>query len=367
MIQVARTVGNNKVGIDALAAHPERIDVRSPSEFAEDHLPGAINLPVLDDLQRAAVGTLHARDSAFAAKQHGAAIVARNIADIIDEHCRGKARDWAPLVYCWRGGKRSGSLAHVLREIGWRAVQLDGGYQTYRRYVVAKLATLPSRFRFVVICGLTGSGKSRLLHALAEIGAPTLDLEGLARHRGSLLGDLPDAPQPSQKWVESQMLTALEALDPARPVFIESESRKIGTVQIPTALLEAMRASPCVRLATPQPLRVELLKEDYPHFLAAPDELGARLAHLVPIHGRRTIDEWTAAARAGDFDTLVGALLVAHYDPTYSRSIERNFPRVTEAQTVTPADIMPATFRAIAQKLAQEPAPDRAANLQEHP
>jgi len=341
-----------KVGIDALARHPFRIDVRSPSEFAEDHLPGAVNWPVLDDAQRAEIGTLHAQVSAFAAKQRGAAIVARNIADILDAHCQGRPRDWAPLVYCWRGGKRSGSLAHILKEIGWRAVQLDGGYRTYRRHVVTALAELPQRFRFVVICGLTGSGKSRLLGALANLGEQVLDLEGLARHRGSLLGDLPGDPQPTQKAFDSAVLAALEALDPARPVFVESESRKIGTVQVGDALLAAMREAACVRVNTPQPLRVALLKEEYVHFLADPVALNARLAHLVPLHGRKTVDRWAAAALAGDFDPLVTELLVAHYDPTYSRSIVRNFPASVHAIDVAPAGIGPEAFGALAREVA---------------
>ena len=343
-----RAAAEAKVGIAALASHPDRIDVRSPSEFAEDHIPGATNLPVLDDAQRAEVGTLHAQSSAFLARQRGAALVARNIARIVEENCQGKPREWAPLIYCWRGGKRSEALTHVLKEIGWRAVQLEGGYQTYRRHVVATLATAPAHFRYVVICGLTGSGKSRLLNALLDAGAQTLDLEELARHRGSLLGDWPDAPQPSQKWFDSNVLAAFARFDPARPVFVESESRKIGTVQVPEALLAAMRAAECVRVDMPQSLRVALLKEEYAHFLADPDALAARLAHLVPLHGRKTVDRWNAAARAGDFDSLIHELLVQHYDPTYARSIERNFPRIAQAPTVTPATISAAAFRTLA-------------------
>jgi tRNA 2-selenouridine synthase len=348
-----RVPAGNKAGLEALADHPVGIDVRSPSEFAEDHIPGAVNWPVLDDAERAEVGKLNTEVSAFAAKQRGAAIVARNIAHIVETHCLGKPRDWAPLVYCWRGGKRSGSLAHVLKEIGWRAIQLDGGYRTYRRHVVAALAEMPARFRFVVICGLTGSGKSRLLAALAGIGEQVLDLEGMAKHRGSLLGDLPDDPQPSQKAFDSAVLAALEQFDPQRPVFVESESRKIGTVQVGDSLLAAMRVASCVRVATPQPLRVALLKEEYPHFLADPDALNARLAHLVPLHGRKTVERWAVAARAGDFDLLVAELLVAHYDPAYSRSIERNFPGSVHAITVTPAAIAPAAFTAVAREVAQ--------------
>lgn len=339
----------------------DRIDVRSPSEFALDHIPGAVNWPVLDDAERAEVGTLHARESAFAAKQRGAAIVARNIARIVEERCAGKPRDWAPLVYCWRGGKRSGALTHVLCEIGWRAVQLDGGYQTYRRHVVAELARLPAQFPYIVICGLTGSGKSRLLAALASAGAQVLDLEGLARHRGSLLGDLPDDPQPSQKWFDSQLHAALARFDPARPVFVESESRKIGTVQLPDALLARMRDARCVRVDTPLALRVALLKDEYAHFLTEADALGARLERLVPLHGRKTIERWNDAAQAGDFDALVRDLLVQHYDPAYTRSIERNFPKVTAAIAVTPREVGAASFAVLARELLEAvsaPAPE---------
>ena len=231
----------SKISVAELADYPDRIDVRSPSEFADDHIPGAVSLPVLDDRERAEVGTLHAQASAFAAKRRGAALVTRNIARILETYCANQPREWKPVVYCWRGGKRSGALAHILSEIGWRAVQLDGGYRAYRRHVITLLEQVPSRFRFYVICGLTGTGKSRLLQALADAGAQVLDLEGLARHRGSLLGDLPGDPQPSQRRFDSELLAQLQCLDPQRPVFVESESRKIGTVQLPDALLAAMQ------------------------------------------------------------------------------------------------------------------------------
>ncbi len=342
-----------KVGVAALALHADRIDVRSPAEFVEDHIPGAINAPVLDNAERAEVGTLHAQVSAFAAKQRGAALVARNIARILEDQCAGKPRDWAPVVYCWRGGKRSGALAHVLAEVGWRAVQLDGGYQAYRRHVVATLAEFPARLRYVVVCGLTGSGKSRLLIALQDAGAQVLDLEQLAQHRGSLLGDLPDAPQPSQKWFDSQLLDAFAGFDAARLVFVESESKRIGALQVPVALLDAMRAAPCIKLDTPQPLRVALLKEEYTHFLADADALNNKLRHLAPLHGNKMIAQWDAAARAGDFDTLVADLLSRHYDPMYSRSITRNFPRVDEAISVVPAAIDAGAFDVIARELVR--------------
>ncbi|HEY5307148.1 MAG TPA: tRNA 2-selenouridine(34) synthase MnmH [Casimicrobiaceae bacterium] len=342
----------NKVGLDAMSSHPERIDVRSPSEYALDHLPGAINLPVLDDDERRVVGTMQAQESAFAARRFGAALVARNIANIVETHCREQPRDWAPIVYCWRGGKRSASLAHVLNQIGWRAVQLDGGYRTWRRHVVAALTSLPNRFTYRVVCGLTGSGKSRLLGALREEGAQVLDLERLARHRGSLLGDLPDGPQPSQKAFETQLFVAFEGFDPARPVYVESESRKIGALQVPEALLVAMRTAECIRVDTPRALRIVLLKDEYAHFVDDPASLHERLQPLVPLLGRKMIERWRAAGVAGDFDMLVGELLDSHYDPIYGRSIERNFPNTRNALAVTPDDISTTAFRALARTIA---------------
>ncbi len=211
------------------------IDVRSPSEFAEDHIPGAINCPVLDDEERIRVGTLYKQVSAFEAKKIGAALVARNIGNHIESRFVEQGRDWKPLVYCWRGGNRSGAMATILARIGWPAVQLDGGYKEYRRHVNAALTTLPNAFSYRVVCGTTGSGKSRLLQTMAAEGAQVLDLEQQAIHRGSLLGHEPRIAQPSQKAVEITLWLAMRRFDPERPVFIESESKKVGNVRVPDA------------------------------------------------------------------------------------------------------------------------------------
>jgi len=337
-----------RVGVARIGEFASRIDVRSPSEFAVDHLPGAINLPILDDDERARVGTMYVQVSAFDARKLGAAIVARNIARIVETYAHDQPREWTPLVYCWRGGQRSRALTHVLAEIGWRAHQLDGGYRAYRRHVVATLLTQPQRFDYRVICGLTGSGKSKLLAALAAEGAQTLDLEGLARHRGSLLGDLPGDPQPSQKSFESALNAVLGGLDPARPVYVESESRKIGNLQVPESLLATMRGAACVTLDTPRALRVSLLKSEYAHFLAAPDALSARLDRLLPVHGKKTLERWRDAGQRGDFDALIAELLDAHYDPMYTQSIDRNFPRRDAALSITASDVSDAGFQALA-------------------
>ena len=238
---------------------------------------------------------------------------------------RGQPRDWKPLVYCWRGGQRSRALAHVMNEIGWRAVQLDGGYRAYRRDVVARLAVEPARYRFLVLCGLTGSGKSQLLGALAAAGAQTLDLERIAQHRGSLLGQLPGAVQPSQKKFETDLLATLAALDPERPVYVEAESRRIGAIQLPDALLERMREGETIRVRTSLPHRIALLKSEYGHFLADATLLLERLRPLVTLHGKAAFSRWQTLAESGDWDTLVGELLESHYDPLYRRSTARHF------------------------------------------
>ncbi|HVP89055.1 MAG TPA: tRNA 2-selenouridine(34) synthase MnmH [Casimicrobiaceae bacterium] len=344
--------GVRRVSVDALAEYPERIDVRSPAEYAIDHAVGAANHPVLNDDERATIGTLYAR-SPFEARKLGAAVVARNIATMLETAFMAQTRDWRPLVYCWRGGQRSRALTQVLLEVGWRAAQLEGGYRAYRRHVVAELARLPARFDFVVICGLTGSGKSRLLAALADAGAQTLDLEAVARHRGSLLGDIPGDAQPSQKWFESQLFDAFAKLDPARPVYVESESRRIGTLQMPEALVARMRDGRRVTMVTPVAERIALLKEEYAHYFAAPNELSERLEALTELRGKATIARWKAMAAACDWDALVAELLEGHYDPTYARSLGRNFPREEDALTLELQRTSRADFIALARELRE--------------
>jgi tRNA 2-selenouridine synthase len=306
------------------------VDVRSPAEFAEDHIPGAINCPVLDDEQRARVGTLYKQVSPFEAKKIGAALIAKNIASHVEKTFREKPRNWKPLVYCWRGGKRSGAMAHILRDIGWEARTLEGGYKAYRRWVVAQLERVPYGLRFRVVCGPTGSGKSRLLQALARAGAQVLDLEALAAHRGSVLGDLPGRPQPSQKMFESLILNCLFAFDPEKEVHVEAESRKIGQLQVPDVLIHRMRGSPCLRLRATIETRVALLMDEYRHFLENRALLDAQLDCLAGLHGRSRIAEWKSLATG----ELVRRLLEEHYDPAYQRSISRNYVRFGEAAVV---------------------------------
>jgi tRNA 2-selenouridine synthase len=341
---------------EALAApdsYDAIIDVRSPSEFAEDRLPGALNWPVLDDAERAEVGTVYTRVSTFEARKRGAAIVSRNIARIIDEHVAGLPREWRPLVYCWRGGQRSGSLSIVLAQIGFRTRQLQGGYKAFRAVVRDELTGLPARLDWRVLAGRTGSGKTRLLQALAAEGAQVLDLENLAAHRGSVLGGLPDRPQPSQKEFETLVWQSLRGFDPQRPVFVESESRRIGKLQLPDSVLEALRS--CT-----QPLlvrmdlaaRVKLLQEDYAFFIEDVDALCERLQALSELRGKASVARWQAQARAGEWQQLLTELMEQHYDPLYDHGLKASHDRHAPQPLDLP-DGEPQTLAAVARTLAR--------------
>ena len=206
------------VALAQLGAFSAVIDARSESEWAHDHLPGALNWPSLHDDERARVGTMYKQVSPFEAQKLGAALVARNIAAHIEREVMDKPKNWQPLLYCWRGGKRSGALGLILGQIGFRVQVIEGGYKAFRRAMLADLPARVQRLQYRVVCGPTGSGKTRLLHALHAAGAQVLDLEALASHRASVLGLIPGHPQPSQKRFEMLVWETLRAFDPARPV-----------------------------------------------------------------------------------------------------------------------------------------------------
>ena len=328
------------------------LDARSEGEYADDHLPGAHNWPSLNNEERIRVGTLYKQVSPFEAQKIGAALVAQNISRHILSHVLDKPKNWQPLVYCWRGGQRSLSLHWFLGQIGFRSRQLVGGYKAYRAQVRDELQTLPAQFRYRVLCGLTGCGKTRLLQALAAEGAQVLDLEGLAAHRGSVLGGLPDQPQPTQKRFDSALWATLRQLDPARPVFVESESRKIGRVALPAQLLTALHSQgQPLWVDLPAAERVALLLQDYAHFAADPAGFCAMLDGLVELRGRARVAAWQAQARAGDWAGVFEALMREHYDPGYASSLHRHFPALAGTTPLALADTRPDTLRAAARQL----------------
>ena len=327
------------------------IDARSEDEFALDHLPDAVNWPSLNNEQRITIGTLYKQVNSFEAKKRGAALVAANIAQHIERHVIELPRDWQPLVYCWRGGKRSGSLALILGQIGFKVAIIEGGYKAFRSQVMAAIPALAQGLSWRVICGPTGAGKTRLLHCLREQGAQVLDLEGLANHRSSVLGIVPGHPQPSQKHFDTLLWNELRLLDPSKPVYIESESRKVGNLAVPESLIVAMRASPCYKLELPEEERVQLLLEDYDFFVKDPDLFSKRLDALVAIRGKQVVDEWQRLIQAGEIHTVVRELLTTHYDPTYFASMKRNFEHIDQAKIITAADRSQASMTQLAKAL----------------
>lgn len=327
------------------------IDVRSPAEFALDHIPGAINCPVLNDAERVTVGTLYKQQSPFEARKLGAAIVARNIAHHLEQRFQTMPKHWKPLIYCWRGGNRSGSMALIFAKVGWPVVQLDGGYKAYRHSVMHVLEHLPLSLQFRVICGTTGSGKSRLLRYLDQAGAQVLDLEQLAAHRGSVLGGLPLHPQPTQKMFESRLWQTLRGFTSDRVVYVESESKKIGDLRVPGALMDRIRGAPCVQVQLSTEDRVKLLIEDYPHLISDTELLVSQLSHLTQLYGKEKIHGWQALAESGEVARLVETLLVEHYDPAYLRSIDKNFAGYLNSRVLPMTGILEADFLAAAQTL----------------
>jgi tRNA 2-selenouridine synthase len=297
------------------------IDTRSPAEFAEDHVPGAINLPVLSDEERARVGTIYTQESPFRARKIGGALVARNIARHLEGALAEKDGGWRPLIYCWRGGQRSGAFGLWLREVGWRVRTLDGGYQSYRRAVVGQLYERPLPHRIVLLDGNTGTAKTDLLHRVAARGGQVLDLEGMANHRGSVLGLRPGG-QPAQKGFETRVSAALAALDPARPVLVEAESSKVGERQVPPSLWTAMRAAPRLQLRADADERARYLSRAYADLFADLPLFKQQLSLLTRIQGKERVAEWHALADAGAFETLVRDLIERHYDRRYAKHRE---------------------------------------------
>jgi len=332
------------------------IDARSEDEYAEDHLPGAVNWPTLNNEERKLVGTMYKQVNAFEASKRGAAMAARNIASHIEREVLDKPKGWKPLAYCWRGGKRSGSLSLVLSQIGFRITLLEGGYKAFRNALLEDIPRLAPKFDWRVICGTTGSGKTRLLQALEKSGAQVLDLEALANHRSSVLGAIPGVPQLSQKHFDTRIWDVLRRLDPARPVFVESESKKVGNVAVPAALIEAMRAGQCLNLVLPDEQRVALLLEDYDFFVRDSEAFCERLDALTQLRGKQVVEAWKAQVRAGQTEPVVRDLLLSHYDPVYLQSMQRNFKQYAQAQAISPQDRSVQAMQVLANELVLQQA-----------
>ena len=324
------------------------IDARSPAEFALDHIPGAINCPVLDDEERRIVGTLYKQQGAFEARRVGGAMVAANLAKHLRERFADRPANWKPLVYCWRGGLRSGSMVTWLRLVGWDAQQLAGGYKSFRHHVLEQLESLCPRLPLRILCGATGSAKTRVLQALARRGAQVLDLEDFARHKGSLLGALPGVPQPSQKHFETRIAQVLESIDLDRPLYVEGESPRIGRIALPLPMVARMRESPCIEIAATPEARLAYLLRDYAYLGDNAEALANQLGMLKELQGKETVQRWQAWARAGELSPLFAELMALHYDPHYARSQARHFTAWPDRARVESSDLSDAGIEAVA-------------------
>jgi len=326
------------------------IDARSPREYEEDHVPGAVNMPVANNEEYAEVGTLHRTDK-MGAYRIGVAYSLRNIAKHLEEDMPKYDRKSRILVYCFRGGKRSKLWIDALETIGYKVSKLEGGWKGYRRTVNDQLATAPALFRYNVLSGPTGCGKTRLLYALRAAGAQVLDLEDIASHRGSVLGSLPGTHQPSQKYFDSLLLERLSEFDPGRPVWVEAESKKIGNVQLPIALLEKMRSGLTIQIEADLQQRVLLWRQDYRHFEEDPNAMLDRLKYLRPLVGGEEFKVWQDLAAQRQMPELFARLMQHHYDPAYRRSVLRNYPDIDSSPVITVHDLSPAGLLPVAKSM----------------
>ena len=305
----------------------EIIDVRSPSEFIIDHIPGSINLPVLSDKQRHYVGKTYKEVNPFKAKIIGASIISKNISKFLDKEFLSRKGSWHALIYCWRGGQRSRSLALVLNEIGWRISVLKGGYKNYRKLVLDELDDL-SKYQFKIIQGQTGSAKTKVLNSLSNMNAQVIDLEHLASHRGSLLGSEINKTQPSQRYFESLIHKKLDKFDNTKPIFIESESSKIGKLHLPKKLWLKLNKSDRLLLNVPINERIKFLLKEYKHLTKDSKLIQPFINGMKGKIANEILVNWTKLIQNQDWETFVKETLENHYDPKYSFSATKHMDKI---------------------------------------
>ena len=311
------------------------IDVRSPLEFAEDHIVGAINCPVLSDLERQKVGTIYKKESSFKAKIIGSSLAAKNIAFHIQNNFIEKKGSWQPLIYCWRGGQRSKAFSIVLSEVGWRTNQLKGGYKEYRNQVINFLENIGPKLKITLISGKTGSAKTKILKSIENEGGQILDLEGLANHKGSLLGKIPDLIQPSQKFFESLIFNKIQNLNLKDKIYVEAESSKIGNIHIPKSIWKKMIKSPRIEISANIELRAKFLVSDYDYMCNDPTLINPIIKGLKNRLSKELFDEWTNLIDRKKWFDLTKSFLENHYDPSYSSNTIKNDRKVIKKISTT--------------------------------
>ncbi len=288
------------------------VDVRSPAEFAEDHIPGAVNIPLFSNDERAIIGTMYKQIGKDVAINKGLEIVSQKLPEMIAEYTRLKG----PLcVYCWRGGMRSGSVVSLLQSLKFDVAQLENGYKDYRRFVREQFETIPIP-PMVVLYGLTGSGKTEMLQQLPQ----SLDLEGLAQHRGSIFGDVNLQPR-TQKMFESLLFERLVALKDEPFIFVEGESRKIGMVIIPVSVWQAMQKGKKVRVVCSHEERVNRLYNEYCVDFDV-EKMKEKIRAIQKFLGKKQAEELCAMLDRGQIRPVIEKILVEYYDRLYKHTVE---------------------------------------------
>tara|TARA_B100001057_G_scaffold49342_2_gene43986 strand:- start:122 stop:1186 length:1065 start_codon:yes stop_codon:yes gene_type:complete len=328
------------------------IDVRSPSEFEDDHVPSSINLPVLSNAERETVGTIYKQRSKFEAKKLGASKVSKNISDHLKGFIFKKSRDWHPLLYCWRGGQRSYAFATILDQIGWNVGVVDGGYKSYRKHVSDFLTRNIENYYLILITGNTGTTKTKILNLIEERNGQTIDLESLANHKGSVFGSQ-GQKQPSQKFFETLIYEKLINLKPVEPIFVEAESNKIGNLHIPKEFWKLMKNSPQIELSAAIELRAQFLVQEYSEITTDIELLEKQITSLSTIAGQKVIESWLKMAKNKEFVQLAKELMEQHYDPRYNRGLLREKKRVFA--TLEIEDISREGLNLIVDKILEKP------------
>ncbi len=292
------------------------LDVRAPAEFEQGHIPGALSFPLFSDAERAAVGTMYKQVGKEEAMELGLRIVGPKMEDFVKQ-----AKLLAPhrrlAIHCWRGGQRSGSMAWLFRQAGFDVVTLEGGYKAYRQFVLESLAA--SSLKLIVLGGKTGSGKTKILHALRELGEQIIDLEGLANHKGSAFGFIGEAPQPTVEQFGNELFECTLSLDHTKRVWIENESKSIGRIYIPDEFFARLRASTLVNVEIPEEARIQNLLADY--VLTDRTLLAVAFQKIASKLGGLNLKTALDSLEQDDFATAA-RIALGYYDKTYEHGLD---------------------------------------------
>ena len=290
------------------------IDVRSPSEFKTEHIPGSINIPIFSDEERHLVGETYIQNSPELAKKIGIEFASKKLPDIYEQVSKLDKEYDKLIFFCARGGFRSSSMVSLFMTIGVNSFKLDKGYKGYRKYINENLPEVIKDVKFLVLYGNTGAGKTDILKSLKESGSNILDLEGCANHRGSILGGVGLGDQSTQKSFESQIYTTLKERT-SNLVFVEGESKKIGKVVIPQYIYESMSRGINVCIDTDLQLRIDNILRDYVH--GTDEELIHALKYLRQQLGHSIIDKYIEMIKNDQYREVIGDLMINYYDPHY--------------------------------------------------